>query len=121
MQQDIAKKIDLNSRGVEEHIISTDRVQIVEPSTSSNDAAAGLNAESDSADQDGSCSFSQKDRLNHGSANVQQTLITGRHGEEIAFDFYSQKFGKNMAGLKRVFLISKMENENSTISTKRVF
>ncbi|KAJ9555573.1 hypothetical protein OSB04_010187 [Centaurea solstitialis] len=67
---------DLNPGSIEEHIISTDQVQNVEPSTSSNgedhggpDAGAGLNAEPGSVDQDGLCSFSQKDRLSQGSAN----------------------------------------------------
>ncbi|KAJ9555632.1 hypothetical protein OSB04_010246 [Centaurea solstitialis] len=98
-QQDIAKQIDLNAGSIEEHIISTDQVQNVEPFTNDEDhggtdVAAGLNAEPGSVDQDGSCSFSQKDRLSHGTVNGQQALITGRHGEEIAFDFYSKKFGK---------------------------
>ncbi|KAI3706216.1 hypothetical protein L6452_23812 [Arctium lappa] len=74
---------DLNAVSIEELIISTDRVQNVEPSTSSNNE-----------DHSGPCGFSQKDQLSHGPANVQQASITGRHGEELAFNFYSRKFPK---------------------------
>ncbi|KVH90985.1 protein of unknown function DUF3883 [Cynara cardunculus var. scolymus] len=103
MQQDIAKQTDLNAGSIEEHIISTDQVQNAEPSTSSNDedhgaadAAAGLNVEPGVVNQDVSCDFSQKDRLSHGAANMQQALLTGRHGEELAFNFYSRKFDKKV-------------------------
>ncbi|KAL8227348.1 hypothetical protein R6Q57_017180 [Mikania cordata] len=55
------------------------------------------NAEHGSANQDGCLGFSQKDRLSHGSVNAEQAFLTGRLGEELAFNYY-----KNMSGIKAV-------------------
>ncbi|KAJ0508396.1 putative RNA-directed DNA polymerase [Helianthus annuus] len=52
--------------------------------------------EHDLVDQDGSSGFSQKDQLSHGSVNVKHASLTGRRGEELAFNYY-----KNM-GIKAV-------------------
>ncbi|KAJ0733818.1 hypothetical protein HanPI659440_Chr11g0412751 [Helianthus annuus] len=52
--------------------------------------------EHDLVDQDGFLGFNQKDQLSHGRVNVKQASLTGRRGEELAFNYY-----KNM-GIKVV-------------------
>ncbi|KAI7727541.1 hypothetical protein M8C21_003845, partial [Ambrosia artemisiifolia] len=80
-----------------------DEVEIIEASSSLNHVGQGgtsavdsLSVEHDLVDQDGSLGFSQKNQLSHGSVNVKQAFLTGRRGEELAFNYY-----KNM-GIKVV-------------------
>ncbi|KAK1435357.1 hypothetical protein QVD17_01118 [Tagetes erecta] len=47
-----------------------------------------VNAELGLIDKDCSLGFSQKDKLSHGSANAEQASLTGRRGEELAFNYY---------------------------------
>nr|XP_043606109.1 protein NO VEIN-like isoform X1 [Erigeron canadensis] len=90
-------KFDLNECSIEEHVMSTDQVENIQSSTSSNNEGHGakviLNVKPGLVDQDDSPSFSQKGQLLHGTANVQQAFLTGRRGEELAFNYYSNKVG----------------------------
>ncbi|GJS11643.1 histidine kinase-like ATPase, C-terminal domain-containing protein [Tanacetum coccineum] len=94
--QDVAKRVDLNLR-------STNQVEILEISASSTgegdsvtNVANRVNDEPSLVDQDGPTSFSQNDQLSLGQANVQQALLTGRRGEEVAFNYYSKKDGTKL-------------------------
>ncbi|KAF5820161.1 hypothetical protein HanXRQr2_Chr02g0085681 [Helianthus annuus] len=42
-------------------------------------------------DQDGSFGFSQKDQLSHGTVDMKHASLTGRRGEELAFNYYRNK------------------------------
>ncbi|PWA40966.1 hypothetical protein CTI12_AA557850 [Artemisia annua] len=91
--QYVAKRVDLK-------VPSTNQVKILEISTSSNgegdsvtNVANRVNVEPSLVDQDGPTSFSQNDQLSLGQVNVQQALLTGRRGEEVAFNYYSKKDG----------------------------
>ncbi|KAM0064933.1 putative histidine kinase/HSP90-like ATPase superfamily [Helianthus debilis subsp. tardiflorus] len=65
---------------------TTDEVEILEAPTSLNhEGQSGL------VDQDGSSGFSQKDQLSHGSIDAGQAFLTGRRGEELAFNYYKNK------------------------------
>lgn len=94
--QYVAKRVDLK-------VPSTTKVEILENSTSSNgegdsvtNVANRVNLEPSLVDQDGPTSFSQNDQLSHGQVNVQQALLTGRRGEEVAFNYYSKKDGTKL-------------------------
>ncbi|XP_076948183.1 protein NO VEIN-like isoform X1 [Bidens hawaiensis] len=49
------------------------------------------NVEHGSIDQGGSLGFSQKHQLLHGPVNMEQASLTGRRGEELAFNYYKNK------------------------------
>ncbi|XP_076891828.1 uncharacterized protein LOC143543383 [Bidens hawaiensis] len=49
------------------------------------------NVEHGSIDQGGSLGFSQKHQLQHGPVNMEQVSLTGRRGEELAFNYYKNK------------------------------
>ncbi|PWA52302.1 histidine kinase-like ATPase, C-terminal domain-containing protein [Artemisia annua] len=94
--QDVAKRVDLK-------IPSTNQVEILEISTSSNgesdsvtNVANHVNVEPSLVDQDGPTSFSHNDQLSLGQVNVQHALLTGRRGEEVAFNYYSKKDGTKL-------------------------
>ncbi|KAI7727548.1 hypothetical protein M8C21_003852, partial [Ambrosia artemisiifolia] len=89
--KDHLKRIDLN-------VQTTDGVEILEASTSLNLEGQGgtkavdlVNVETGLVEQDGSLGFSQKDQLSHGSVDVGQAFLTGRCGEELAFNYYKNK------------------------------
>lgn len=66
-----------------------------EADTGTNDGDC-VNGEPDLVDPEGPMSFRERDQLSHGTANVQQAVLTGRRGEEVAFKYYSRKTGKNL-------------------------
>lgn len=98
--KDVVKQIDLNACSIEEHVISNDQVENPKHSTNLNDEVHGgintdnpVNFKPGLVDQDVPPEFSQRDQLSHVTGNMQQAFLTGRRGEEVAFNYYSKKVG----------------------------
>ncbi|KAI3716434.1 hypothetical protein L1987_67311 [Smallanthus sonchifolius] len=86
--QDVVKQVDLN-------VQTSDEVEILEASTSMNLEGQGgtstvdlVKVEPRLVDQDGTLDFSQNDQLSRGLVNVEHAFITGRRGEELAFNYF---------------------------------
>ncbi|KAL4591063.1 hypothetical protein LXL04_004011 [Taraxacum kok-saghyz] len=60
------------------------------------DAGDCVGRDPDLVDLDGPASFSKRDQLSHCSVKVQQAVLTGRRGEEVAFKYYSRKAGADL-------------------------